>query len=129
MAIALIEDYEAVRNIRSLLRVDGIDVFYVAPSDLAASMGHTGDPGHPDVQAAIAGAIKAISGAGRVAGTLVNDSNVDRFLDMGVRCAGVPWMNWVASGAAPFLNKVNGRKKGPAPASSSRGRPAGRKPR
>lgn len=129
MAIALIEDYEAVRNIRTLAGVDGIDVFYVAPSDLAASMGHTGNPGHPDVQAAIAGAIKAISGTGRVAGTLVNDSNVDRFLDMGVRCVGVPWMNWVASGAAPFLQKVNGRKKGPAPASISRGQPAGRKPR
>ena len=54
---ALIEDHAAVQNIEALIEVDGVDVFYVAPSDLAASMGHTGDVGHPDVQDAISGAI------------------------------------------------------------------------
>ncbi|MCZ6539195.1 MAG: aldolase/citrate lyase family protein, partial [Chloroflexi bacterium] len=39
--IALIEDFEAIGNLGELTGVDGIDVFYVAPSDMAASMGHT----------------------------------------------------------------------------------------
>ncbi len=121
MAMALIEDHQAVLNIRELVKVDGIDVFYVAPSDLAASMGHLGDPGHKDVQGAISGAVKAITRAGRVAGTLVNDSNVQGFLDQGVRCLGVSWQSWVSAGATGFLKKV---ATGPA-----RGRSTGRKTR
>jgi 4-hydroxy-2-oxoheptanedioate aldolase len=107
MAVALIEDYQAVRNIRDLVKVDGVDVFYVAPSDMAASMGHTGNPGHPDVQAAIDTAIKAIVRSGRIAGTLVNDANAETFIEKGVRCVGVAWQSWVASGATSFLSKVN----------------------
>jgi 4-hydroxy-2-oxoheptanedioate aldolase len=68
--IALIEHIEAVDNIDEILEVAGIDVFLIAPMDLAASMGHVGDRDHPDVQAAIARAEKAISGAGRNMGAL-----------------------------------------------------------
>lgn len=110
MCIALIEDYEAVKNIRELIRVDGVDVYYMAPSDMAASMGHTGNPGHPDVQEAIDTAIRAVVRGGKVAGTLVNDSNVERFLDKGVRCVGVSWMSWVSSGASAFLGRVSSRQ-------------------
>ena len=109
MCIALIEDYEAVKNIRDLVKVDGVDVFYVAPSDMAASMGHLGDAGHADVQEAIDTAIKAVVKAGRVAGTLVNDANMDKFLDKGVRCVGVSWMNWVGTGANAFLGRARAR--------------------
>ena len=68
--IALIEHAEAVANIREILEVDGIDVFLIAPMDLAASMGHVGDRDHPDVQAAIAQAEDAIWSAGRHMGGL-----------------------------------------------------------
>lgn len=107
--IALIEDFEAIGNLPELTGVDGIDVFYVAPSDMAASMGHTGDPGHPAVQEAIEGAIGRIVAAGRVAGTLVNDGNLDRFLSMGVRCVGVPWQLWLAQSAESFLARIPAR--------------------
>ena len=86
-----------------------MDVFYVAPSDLAASMGHTGDVGHPDVQDAISGAIKKIVKGGRVAGTLVTEENVDRYLDLGVRCIGIAYLAWIAKGAQGFLEKAAGR--------------------
>ena len=69
-------------------------------------MGHTGNPAHPDVQQAIERAIKTVVDAGRVAGTLVNDSNVDGFVEMGVKCLGVPWPIWVAQGAENFLQRV-----------------------
>ncbi|MCZ6539239.1 MAG: aldolase/citrate lyase family protein, partial [Chloroflexi bacterium] len=86
-----------------------IDVFYVAPSDMAASMGHTGEPGHPEVQDAIEGAIGQIVDAGRVAGTLVNDTSLDRFLAMGVRCVGVPWQLWLQQSAETFLARIPAR--------------------
>ena len=50
MLIVLLEDIEAWRNLDEILEVDGIDVFFVAPSDFASSMGHIGNPQHPDVQ-------------------------------------------------------------------------------
>ena len=104
--IALIEDAAALDNLDALLRVEGVDVFNVAPSDLAASMGHVGNPGHPAVQQAIAEAIDTIVAAGRVAGTLVDDGNAERFVAAGVRCLTVAWPRWVAAGASAFLGRV-----------------------
>ena len=37
----------AVRNLDEIVKTDHIDCFFVAPSDLATSMGHIGNPGHP----------------------------------------------------------------------------------
>lgn len=107
--LALIEDFEAIVNLTDLTKVDGVDVFYVAPSDMAASMGHTGDPDHPDVQKAIEDAILQIVAGGAVAGTLVNDDNLDKFLEMGVRCVGVPWQNWVKQSSEAFLERIHGK--------------------
>ena len=104
--IALIEDAAALDNLPALLAVDGVDVYHVAPSDLAASMGHTGAPRHPEVQAAIAQAITEIVDAGRTAGTLVADDNVRHFLALGIRFVVVPWTAWIAEGASTFLRQV-----------------------
>ena len=104
--IALIEDAPALDNLDALLQVEGVDVFQVAPSDLAASMGHLGNPGHPAVQQAISDAIEAIVAAGRVAGTLVDDESVERYVAAGVRCLIVAWPRWVAAGATAFLGRV-----------------------
>src|SRR2546421_11660608 len=55
--MVLIEDIAAVRQLDDIVKVDHIDVFFVAPNDLATSMGHIGNMGHPDVQQTIDGAI------------------------------------------------------------------------
>ena len=41
---------------KSIAAVEGVDGIFIGPSDLAADLGHLGNPGHPDVQAAIAAA-------------------------------------------------------------------------
>jgi len=53
VVIAMIEHIDAVRNIESILAVDGIDAFIIGPYDLSASMGMPGETTHPDVRAAI----------------------------------------------------------------------------
>src|SRR5947207_8120600 len=68
LLIALIEDIAAVRNLDDIVKVDHIDVFFVAPNDLATSMGHIGNMGHPDVQKTIDGALTKIVQAGREIG-------------------------------------------------------------
>ena len=79
--------------------MDNIDVFFVAPSDLAQTMGHIGNATHPEVQAVIDQALAQIIAAGRTAGTLVNDDTVERYLAAGVRFVMTGWTNWVVQGA------------------------------
>lgn len=47
------ESAEAVQNIESIVRVQGLDAVLVGPYDLSASMGLPGQVDHPDVKAAI----------------------------------------------------------------------------
>ncbi|GKT26134.1 hypothetical protein AVHM3334_20155 [Acidovorax sp. SUPP3334] len=57
---------------------------FIGPADLAASMGHRGNPGHPEVQAAIEGAMRKIIASGKAAGTLTSDPVLaQRYLDLG----------------------------------------------
>ena len=102
LLIALIEDIEAWQNLDDILEVDGIGVFFVAPSDFAASMGHIGNVGHPDVQAKIEDSLGRIVAAGRTAGTLAMNGNVQRFAEIGVRFFLTATGPWIAAGANAF---------------------------
>ncbi len=108
MLIVLLEEIEALQNLDEILQVDNIDVFFVAPSDLAQTMGHIGNAGHPEVQSAIDDAISRIIAAGRTAGTLVNDENVASYAAKGVRFVMTSWNAWVGRGASQFLSKARG---------------------
>jgi 2-keto-3-deoxy-L-rhamnonate aldolase RhmA len=68
--IVQVETAEAVENIPAIAAVSGVDAIFVGPGDLAASMGHAGNPMHKDVQERIAQAIAAIHAAGLPAGIL-----------------------------------------------------------
>ncbi len=66
--IAQIESREGLANIDAIAAVDGVDALFVGPSDMAAALGHLGNPGHPDVQEAVLGALRSITAAGKPAG-------------------------------------------------------------
>jgi len=66
--IVQIESHEALENVDAIAATDGVDALFIGPADLAASLGHLGNPGHSDVQAAIASAKSAIDAAGKPAG-------------------------------------------------------------
>ena len=102
LVTVLIEEIEAVRNLDEILKEERIDVFFVAPSDLAQTMGHTGNHGHPEVQKVIDDSIKKIVKVGRVAGTLVSDQNRDRYLELGARFLLTSWLPWLTSGLAAY---------------------------
>ena len=51
--IVQIETAQALEQIDEIAQTEGVDGVFIGPSDLAASMGHAGNPDHPDVQAAI----------------------------------------------------------------------------
>src|SRR5262247_980817 len=112
LLIVLIEDIVAVRNLDEIVKVDHIDVFFVAPSDLATSMGHIGDMGHPDVQQTIDGAITKIVRAGRTAGTLVTAANVERYARLGVRCFMASFFPWIQAGTKDLMDRAAKGAKG-----------------
>jgi 4-hydroxy-2-oxoheptanedioate aldolase len=71
--IVQIESQAALEDLDNIARVDGVDGVFVGPSDLAASLGHLGNPGHPDVQAKVRDAIARITAAGKAAGVFSAD--------------------------------------------------------
>ena len=78
------ETVSALQNLPAICAVDGVHGVFIGPADLAASMGHRGNPGHPEVQAAIEGAMKTIIASGKAAGTLTSDPALARrYLDLG----------------------------------------------
>ena len=83
-ALVQVETGEALGNLEAIASVEGVDGVFIGPSDLSASLGHLGQPMHPDVQAEIRRAAEVIRAAGKAPGILatsVEDSK--RYLDWG----------------------------------------------
>jgi 4-hydroxy-2-oxoheptanedioate aldolase len=79
-----IENLEGLANLDAIAAVDGVDGVFIGPADLSASMNHRGNPGHPEVQAAIEDAIARIRKAGKAAGILSADEQLARrYIELG----------------------------------------------
>jgi 2-keto-3-deoxy-L-rhamnonate aldolase RhmA len=108
LLIALIEDIRAVENLDEILRVDHIDVFFVAPSDLASSMGRIGRPGDPEVLETVEATLKRIMAAGRTAGTtLFGNQNGEHYAAMGVRFLSSFIQPWLAAGVTDLMARIS----------------------
>jgi len=83
MIIAHIENVAGVKHLPEILSVEGIDVFFIGPSDLSQSMGLPGQPDAPLVQGAIEAIISQVHLAGRWVGIFVGDEK--QALEMKVR--------------------------------------------
>ncbi len=79
-----VESRQAVDRIAAIAAVEGIDGVFIGPADLAASLGHLGELGHPEVQEAIATAQRTCEAAGKPIGILAAvEADARRFIDMG----------------------------------------------
>jgi 4-hydroxy-2-oxoheptanedioate aldolase len=78
------ETRQALENLEAICAVDGVDGVFIGPADMAASLGHRGKPGHPEVLQAIEDAIKCIIASGKAAGILTSDNALaKRYLELG----------------------------------------------
>lgn len=100
-----IEHQQAVANIDEILAVDGIDVFFIGPSDLSQSMGHPGNPKAPPVAEAIAHTLSRIRAAGRTPGMPATAEALPEVLASGCRYIYTHLPRVLASGAAAYLKK------------------------
>jgi 2-keto-3-deoxy-L-rhamnonate aldolase RhmA len=80
-----IEDREALPNLDEILKVEGIDVFFIGPSDLSQSMGFPGNAKAPPVAKAIDEALAKIVAAGKTPGMPGSTEAVQGVLGKGVR--------------------------------------------
>lgn len=71
--IVQIESGTALAAVDEIAAVEGVDGLFIGPADLAASLGHLGNPRALDVQAAIDRAFTAIRAAGKPAGIFALD--------------------------------------------------------
>ena len=78
------ETTQAMDNLDAIAATPGVDGVFIGPSDLSASMGHPGNPGHPAVQAAMADGIARILQAGKAPGILsTTEAQARKWLDAG----------------------------------------------
>lgn len=73
-----VETREALDNLEAIVATEGVDGIFIGPADLSASMGHVGNPVHPDVQATIQQAIETIRKHGKAAGILTPNEDLAR---------------------------------------------------
>lgn len=79
-----VETRAALNELEAIAKVEGIDGVFIGPSDLAASLGHLGNPAHAEVQAAIKDAVTHLKKLGKPAGILTgNEEEARRYIDWG----------------------------------------------
>ena len=71
--IVQVETVAALESLEAIAAVDGVDGVFIGPADLAASMGLVGQLSHPEVKAAVLGAIQRLVRIGKPAGVLSAD--------------------------------------------------------
>jgi len=71
-----VESLKGLDNLAAITAVEGVDGVFIGPADLSAAMGLRGQPGHPDVKAAILLAISRIRAGGKPAGILTLDQQL-----------------------------------------------------
>jgi 4-hydroxy-2-oxoheptanedioate aldolase len=101
-----LEEQEALRNIDEILQVDGVDVFFIGPSDLSQSMGYPGRADVPQVREAIDKAFTSIVAAGKVPGSAGNAQATLGYLSKGVRYLYTHVPTLLSSASAEFLRAV-----------------------
>jgi 4-hydroxy-2-oxoheptanedioate aldolase len=85
-----VETGEALAQIEEIASVPGIDGVFIGPADLSASLGHIGNPAHPEVQDAIKSAVDRLTKVGKPAGILTpNEAEARRYIEWGYKFVAV----------------------------------------
>jgi 4-hydroxy-2-oxoheptanedioate aldolase len=98
-----LEHVQALHNIDEILAVEGIDVFFIGPSDLSQSMGFPGNAKAPPVAEAIEKALHKIRAAGRTPGMPATAETLAEAAGQGCRYIYTHLPRLIAAGSAGFL--------------------------
>lgn len=80
-----IENKAMAEQVEHLCAIDEIDVLFVGPMDISQSLGHPGDPGHPEVAQVVQRVLKVCRERGKASGIFVGTPDAARsYLSQGV---------------------------------------------
>lgn len=102
-----LEESEAIANVNEIVQVEGVDVFFVGPSDLSQSLGYPGQPDTPVVREAMDTAFATVAAAGKVSGSAGNSAAIRRYLRQRVTYLYTHLTSLLSSGAGTFHEEVN----------------------
>ena len=108
VTIVQVEDVDRLDHLEALARLDSIDVVFIAPNDLAASMGLIGRGDHPDVVAAVTEGLARIVAAGGIAGTSARATTAADRVAAGAGFLYGAVDSWLRDAAAGFVADVAG---------------------
>jgi 4-hydroxy-2-oxoheptanedioate aldolase len=105
-----VETRLALVELEAIAAVEGVDGVFIGPSDLAASLGHVGNPAHPEVQKAIEDAVTRLKTVGKPAGILTgNEDEIRRYIGWGYTFVAVGSdVGLLARGADSLAKKFKG---------------------
>lgn len=106
IVVVQIETRSAFEALDDLLRVDGIDTYFIGPVDLAKSLGYEGDFRLPEVQETLDEAVATIRRSHKAAGILVDADNLQRYVRDGVQFLYGHANDLVTHGARHFDNAI-----------------------
>lgn len=102
-----IETPMGLTNLEAIASVEGVDGVFIGPSDLAATHGHLGNPGHPDIDKLIFDAGARLAKIGKPAGFLTaNQDLARRVIDAGFLFVAVGSDSGLMVKAADALSKT-----------------------
>ena len=110
LIIPMIETQEALDGIEDILRVDGIDVLLVGPSDLSINIDVPLDYTNPKYHAALDRIGAACQAAGVAPGMFFVPPGISpaELMEKGFRFFTLPWAGWATEGIQAGLTAVRG---------------------
>ncbi|MFL2767564.1 MAG: HpcH/HpaI aldolase family protein [Dehalococcoidia bacterium] len=106
LIIVIIEDIQGIKNLDEIITVENIDAFFVAPNDLAQSMGLANSKSKDKLNKEIHQAIQKIQKANKKVGTLANSTNIDSYIDLGVDLLLYDTNQFIRDGITDLKNKI-----------------------
>jgi 4-hydroxy-2-oxoheptanedioate aldolase len=109
LVVVQVETQDAVDAIDDYLKIPGIDVLFLGPTDLSQSLGHPGELDHPEVLAALDRVADAVIGSGVTLGIYAGSVDMTKaWLDRGARYFTTSLEPFLRDGMRTHLQQVRG---------------------
>jgi len=107
MVVVHIETMEAVNAIEDYVAIHGVDVLFIGPTDLSHSLGHPGEPSHPEVVAAMDRVADVVVGSDKALGIFAGTpAAAEHWMDKGARYLATGVDGFIKQGMQAFLSHV-----------------------
>lgn len=109
LIVVHIETTDAVAAVEDYTRVNGVDVLFIGPTDLSHSLGHPGDPGHPEVREAMDHVAAVVTRSDKTLGIFAGSpAFAAEWREKGARYFAAGFEGFIKQGMQTYLTAVRG---------------------